>query len=69
MRFSTGTPIAPVEKFTITSPTAARIASVIARKSSTSCDGVPSGRRAWMWIIAPPSSTIRRASAAYSCGV
>src|SRR5918997_2789392 len=53
----------------ITSSTSPRIASVIARKSSTSYDGVPSGRRAWMWIIAPPSSTIRRASAAYSCGV
>ena len=51
------------------SPTSARIASVIARKSSTACDGVPSGRRAWMWIITPPSSAIRRASAAYSAGV
>src|SRR4051794_39651381 len=45
------------------------MASVIARKSSTACDGVPSGRRAWMWIITPPSSAIRRASAAYSAGV
>ena len=37
MRFSTGTPIAPVEKLMITaSPTSARIASVIARKSSIS---------------------------------
>ena len=27
------------------------------------------GRRAWMWMWTPPSSTIRRASAAYSCGV
>ncbi len=53
----------------ITSSTSARIASVIARKSSTSYDGVPSGRRAWMWIITAPSSTIRRASAAYSVGV
>src|SRR5918994_2099259 len=52
-----------------TSPTSARIASVMARKSSTSKLGVPSGRRAWMWIIEPPSSTIRRASAAYSSGV
>src|SRR6185295_19113434 len=52
-----------------TSPTSARIASVIARKSSTSWLGVPSGRRAWMWIIEPPSSTIRRASAPYSAGV
>ena len=52
-----------------TSPTSARIASVIARKSSISWLGVPSGRRAWMWIIEPPSSTIRRASAAYSAGV
>src|ERR671922_746490 len=52
-----------------TSPTSARIASVIARKSSTSKLGVPSGRRAWMWIMEPPSSTIRRASAAYSSGV
>src|SRR5918996_986919 len=52
-----------------TSPTSARIASVIARKSSTSYDGVPSGVRAWMWIIEPPLSTIRRASAAYSSGV
>src|SRR5919109_1234972 len=41
----------------------------MARKSSISWLGVPSGRRAWMWIIAPPSSTIRRASAAYSSGV
>ena len=32
-------------------------------------EGVPSGLRAWMWIMAPPSSTIRRASAAYSSGV
>ncbi len=53
----------------ITSPAAARIASVIARKSSISNEGVPSGRRAWMWIITPPSSTIRRASAPYSSGV
>src|SRR3954454_1270389 len=52
-----------------TSPTSALIASVIARKSSTSYDGVPSGRRAWMWMWTPPSSTIRRASAAYSSGV
>src|ERR671921_2043631 len=28
-----------------------------------------SGRRAWMWMCTPPSSTIRRASAAYSSGV
>ena len=42
---------------------------MIARKSSTSYEGVPSGVRAWMWIIEPPSSTIRRASAAYSSGV
>ncbi len=70
MRFSMLTPIAPVEKLMIApSPTSPRIASLIARKSSTSYDGVPSGRRAWMWIIVPPSSTIRRASAAYSCGV
>jgi hypothetical protein len=69
IRFSTGTPIAPVEKLITTSPTSARIASVMARKSSTSWLGVPSGRRAWMWIIEPPSSTIRRASAAYSSGV
>ena len=61
--------MAPVEKLTTTSPTSARMASVMARKSSTSWLGVPSGRRAWMWIIAPPSSTIRRASAAYSAGV
>jgi hypothetical protein len=54
---------------TITSPTSSWIASVIARKSSTECDGVPSGVRAWIWITTPPSSTIRRASAAYSAGV
>ena len=42
---------------------------MIARKSSISYEGVPSGVRAWMWIIDPPSSTIRRASAAYSSGV
>ena len=53
----------------ITSPTSARIASVIARKSSISYEGAPSGVRAWMWIIDAPSSTIRRASAAYSSGV
>ena len=53
----------------ITSPASARMASVMARKSSTSNDGVPSGRRAWMWIITPPSSTMRRASAPYSSGV
>src|SRR3954470_11321061 len=41
----------------------------MARKSSTPWLGAPSGRRAWMWIITPPSSAIRRASAAYSCGV
>src|ERR1044072_3800613 len=52
-----------------TSPTSLLIASLIAPKSSTSWLGVPSGVRAWMWIIAPPSSTIRRASAAYSSGV
>src|SRR5690349_21289264 len=70
MRFSIETPIAPVEKLMITSsPHSPRIASEIAWKSSTSYDGVPSGRRAWMWIIEPPSSTIRRASAAYSSGV
>src|SRR4051794_36766403 len=70
MRWATGTPSAPVEKLTnAVSPTSARIASVMARKSSTAWLGVPSGRRAWMWIITPPSSTIRRASAAYSAGV
>src|SRR4051812_15301842 len=53
----------------ITSSTAALIASVIARRSSISYDGVPSGVRAWMWIIDPPSSTTRLASAAYSSGV
>ena len=53
----------------ITSPTSAWIASVIARKSSTSYEGVPSGVRAWMWIWEAPSSTARRASAAYSSGV
>src|ERR1043166_1615547 len=52
-----------------TSPTSARIASVIARKSSISYEGEPSGVRAWMWTWTPPSSTIRRASAAYSSGV
>ncbi len=37
IRFATGTPIVPVEKLTITaSPTSARIASVIAWKSSIS---------------------------------
>ena len=51
------------------SPTSALIASVIARKSETSCDGAPSTVRAWMCTITPPSSTIRRASAAYSAGV
>ena len=50
-------------------PTSSRIASVIARKSSIAYDGVPSGVRAWMWTITPPSSAIRRASAAYSAGV
>src|ERR671910_492433 len=50
-------------------PTSSWMADVIARKSSTAYDGVPSGRRAWMWIITPPSSAIRRASAAYSAGV
>src|SRR3954452_23735047 len=70
MRFSIGTPIAPVEKLTITSsPHSARIASEIAWKSSTSYEGAPSGRRACMWIIVPPSSTILRASTAYSSGV
>ena len=53
----------------ITSSTAARIASVIAAKSSISYDGTPSGVRAWMWIIDAPSSTTRLASAAYSSGV
>ena len=42
---------------------------MIARKSSTSYDGTPSGVRAWMWIIDAPSSTARRASSAYSSGV
>ncbi len=53
----------------ITSSTSALIASVIAWKSSISYDGVPSGVRAWMWICEAPSSTARRASAAYSSGV
>src|SRR5215207_10024287 len=53
----------------ITSSTASRIASVIARKSSISYDGTPSCVRAWMWIIDAPSSTARLASAAYSSGV
>src|SRR3954469_25634432 len=53
----------------ITSSTSARIAAVIARKSSISWLGTPSGVRAWMWICEPPSSTMRRASAAYSSGV
>jgi hypothetical protein len=30
---------------------------------------MPSGVRAWMWIIEQPSSTARFASAAYSSGV
>ena len=51
------------------SPTSPRIASVIARKSSISCDGLPSGVRAWRCTITPPSSATRRASAAYSAGV
>src|SRR3954453_21339681 len=51
------------------SETSARMASVMARKSSTAWLGMPSGRRAWMWIITPPASAIRRASAAYSAGV
>src|SRR3954464_5614192 len=51
------------------SETSARMASVMARKSSTAWLGMPSGRRAWMWIITPPSAAIRRASAAYSAGV
>src|SRR5215212_7848528 len=50
-------------------PACARIASVIAAKSSISYDGTPSGARAWMWICDAPSSTARRASAAYSSGV
>ena len=41
----------------ITASTSARIASVIARKSSISYDGTPSGVRAWMWIWEAPSST------------
>src|SRR5690242_13912652 len=53
----------------ITSSTSALIASVMAAKSSISYDGVPSGFLAWMWIIDPPSSTTRLASAAYSSGV
>ncbi len=53
----------------ITSSTSALIASVIAWKSSISYEGVPSGVRAWMWICEAPSSTERRASAAYSSGV
>src|SRR3954462_8875593 len=53
----------------ITSLTSASIACVIAWKSSISYDGVPSGLRAWMWIIDAPSSTARFASAAYSSGV
>src|SRR5918996_2645141 len=52
-----------------TSSTAPRIASVIARKSSISYEGTPSGVRAWTWIIEQPSSTARFASAAYSSGV
>ena len=42
---------------------------MIARKSSISKLGTPSGVRAWMWIIAAPSSTARLASLAYSSGV
>src|SRR5688500_15026332 len=53
----------------ITSSTAPRIASVIARKSSISYEGTPSGVRAWMWMCVHPSSTARRASSAYSSGV
>src|SRR3954451_18064838 len=51
------------------SPTSALIASVISRKSEISYDGAPSGLRAWMCTWTPPSSTMRRASAAYSSGV
>src|SRR5215213_217191 len=53
----------------ITSSTAPRIASVMSRKSEISYEGTPSCVRAWMWIIDPPSSTTRRASAPYSSGV
>src|SRR3954447_4020184 len=53
----------------IASPTSALIASVISRKSETSYDGAPSGLRAWMCTWTAPSSTMRRASAAYSSGV
>ena len=42
---------------------------MIARKSSTSYEGTPSGVRAWMWMCVQPSSTARRASSAYSSGV
>ena len=60
----------PVEKLMMAaSPTSATIASLMFWKSSTSYDGVPSGLRAWMWMCTPPSSTIRRASEAYSSGV
>ena len=70
IRLATGTPTVPVEKLMIAaSPTSARIASRMARKSSTSYDGAPSGVRAWIWMCTPPSSTIRRASAPYSSGV
>src|SRR3954465_6505626 len=51
------------------SPTSARIACVMAAKSETAKDGVPSTVRAWGWIITAPPSTARRASAAYSAGV
>ncbi len=60
----------PVEKLMIAaSPTSSTIASRMARKSSISYEGTPSGVRAWMWMCTPPSSTMRRASAAYSEGV
>jgi hypothetical protein len=64
-----GTPSHEVEDFAaITEAILAEVDDVIVN-FSTGALGVPSGRRAWMWIITPPSSTIRRASAAYSAGV
>ena len=68
IRCSTGTPIAPVEKLTMTS-LRERTSERISANVSTRHSGPPSGVRAWMWTIAAPASAARFASSAISRGV
>src|SRR6266545_848457 len=59
----------PVEHWITTRLPAARIRSTISRKCCGSCDGRPSGQRAWRWTTAAPARPASTAARAISSGV